>query len=100
MYTLYFTLLHASSLYKLLCLLFWIAGKYAWYLRYANHPFYVSVIRCSESSISIFGKCLGRQLHYVAMISQLYLHPNRYGVVLVGLMFATIICMLHMWVCD
>ena len=38
---------------------------WAQYLRYASHPFYVSVIyilkfHCLEISVSIFGKCLGR----------------------------------------
>ena len=36
-----------------------------WHLRYANHPFYVSVIHilkfhCLKNSTSIYGKCLGR----------------------------------------
>ena len=97
MYTLHFSLLHASFLYKLLCLNFDIVLDCwkIWHLRYANQPFHVSVIHilkfhCLESSASIFGKCLGRKLHSTKnIISQLHLYANGHGVVvLVGLMVA------------
>ena len=47
-----------------------------------------------ENSTSIFGKCLRLGSFTPSyMISQLYIYPDGYGVlVLVGLMLATIIC--------
>ena len=46
-----------------------------------------------ENSTSNFGECLGRQFH--STINQFKILFNEYGVVvLLGLMFATIICYL------
>ena len=73
-----------------------------WYLRYANHPFYVLVIH-----ILIFHFHWRTPLPFLVnalvgsftLLNRLYLYPNGYGVVvLVGLMFATIICYIHRFV--
>ena len=69
-----------------------------WYLRYASHPLHVSVIHILkfhylENFTSIFGKCLARQLFFTIYDLTIVFHPNGYSVdVLVGLMFAAIIC--------
>ena len=100
MYTLLFSLLDASFLLKLWCLNFniFLDCWEVWYLRYANHPFHVSVIHILkfhylENSTSIFGKSHARQLCSSIYDFTIVLYPNRYGVVVfVGLMFATISC--------
>ena len=64
-----------------------------WYLRYANHPFYVSVIHilkfhCLQNSTSFLVNALVGSFTLLYIISKLYLYPNEYGiVVLVSLMF-------------
>ena len=75
-----------------------------WYLRYANHPFYVSAIHflkfyCLKNSTSMYVNTLVGSFTLLYIISKLYLYPNGYGVVvLVGLMFCYYL--LHTWVCN
>ena len=106
MYTLLFSLFDASFLLKLWCLKFniFLDCCEVWYLRYASHPFHVSVIHILkfhylENSTSIFGKSHARQLCSTIYDFTILLYPNRYGVVvLVGLMFATISCYMREFV--
>ena len=90
-YTFHFSLLHASFLRKLqqLSLNIFLDCWEVWYVRYANHPFYVLVIHILqfhylEDSASTFGKCLGGSFTLLYMILQLFLYPNGYGVFVLG----------------
>ena len=63
---------------------------------YVNYSFLVSVIHILKFNSIIWRTLLLFSVNVLVgsyIISQLYLYPNGYGVfVLVGLMFATIIC--------
>ena len=96
LHPLHFPLHHASFLHNLSCLNEFSGLLGIWYIRYANHPFHVSEI--PRYFPSIFCRCLSR-LTLIYMISQLYLYPNRYSVVvLVGLIFTTIISYIRQFV--
>ena len=58
-----------------------------------------SIIKKQLPFFAIFGNALVDSFTLLCIISQLYLYPNRYGVfLLVGLIFATIICYIRRFV--
>ena len=100
MFTLHFSLLHAKLIPSQALMLELRDCWEMWYLRYANYSFHVSVIHILKSHFwRTPCPILVNALVGSFTLSQLYLYPNRYGVVvLVGLMFATIICYIHEFV--